>query len=401
MPPPPPKTMVHTSSELNIDLGGWLNNAKMLVPVSEIMKIPSQREKLLKAIENPSQNIVDRPPTVAYQDAPVILQNMDRGNEKNRPFYLSLLMNDFILHNCMLDSGASSNVMTKKVMEQLNLRISRPYHNICAMDSKTIKVHGLIKGLQVHLVAFPDIMIEMDIVVIDVPDAWGMLLSRKTAADLGGNLQMDLTYATIPTPNGSMFRLNRELERKYHVEDPRNPTNELVYREVEMGCYEIESNSLASTKMKLKDELPNVCNVWDTMDSFDGLFLEEDSDKMNNDITPSELETELDFSVENVSSTHQLSEESVRCQKELDGILGPLPPYVLEIGKIKGRISEASLVEDHKDDKVNNDNVKYIIPMKRYAKPFKEKLSSKSFHLAPMQNHQKFFKEDYPKWPKN
>jgi hypothetical protein len=66
MPPPPPKTMVHTSSKLNIDLGGWLNNAKMLVPVSEIMKIPSQREKLLKAIENPSQNIVDRPSTVAY-----------------------------------------------------------------------------------------------------------------------------------------------------------------------------------------------------------------------------------------------------------------------------------------------------------------------------------------------
>ena len=52
--------------------------------------------------------------------------------------FLSLLMNDYLLHNCMLDSGASSNVMTKKVMEQLNLRISRPYHNICAMDSKMI-----------------------------------------------------------------------------------------------------------------------------------------------------------------------------------------------------------------------------------------------------------------------
>jgi hypothetical protein len=40
----------------------------------------------------------------------------------------------------------------------------------------------------------------------------------------------------------------------------------------------------------------------DTMDSFDGLFLEEDLDKMNNDMTPSELETKLDFSVENVSA---------------------------------------------------------------------------------------------------
>jgi hypothetical protein len=265
-------------------------------------------------------------------------------------------------------------------------------------DSKAIKVHGLIKGLQVHLAIFPDIMVEMDIVVIDVLDAWRMLLSRKTTTNLGGHLQMDLTYATIPTPNGSMFRLNRELERKYHVEDPRNPTNNIVYRELEMGCYEIESTSLTSTKMELKYESPNICSVWDTMDSFDGLFLEEDLDKVNNDLTPSELESELD--VENVSSSHQSSEESVRCQKESDGILGPHPPYFSEIGKIKGKIDDASLMENHKDDKVNNDNVKYVIPMKRYAKPFKEKLSSESFHLEPMQNHQKKFKEDYPKWPK-
>ena len=132
------------------------------------MKIPSQREKLLKAIEYPPQTFVDRQPSMDYHDAPVLLQNWDRGNEKNQPFYLSLLVNNKVLHNCMLDSGASSNVMTKKVMEQLNLRISSPYCNICAMDSKTIKVHGLIKGLQVHLAAFPYIMIEMDIVVIDV-----------------------------------------------------------------------------------------------------------------------------------------------------------------------------------------------------------------------------------------
>ena len=73
-----PKSNVYASSELNIDLGGWLSNAKMLVPVSEIMKIPSQREKLLRAIDCPSQKSVDIPPKTACQDAPVILQNMDR-----------------------------------------------------------------------------------------------------------------------------------------------------------------------------------------------------------------------------------------------------------------------------------------------------------------------------------
>jgi hypothetical protein len=77
--PNPPKSNVYANSELNIDLGGWLRNAKMLV-------LPSQREKLLKAIDCPSQKIVDIPPTRTYQDAPVILQNMDRGNKRIGPF---------------------------------------------------------------------------------------------------------------------------------------------------------------------------------------------------------------------------------------------------------------------------------------------------------------------------
>ena len=128
------------------------------------------------------------------------------------------------------------------------------------MDSKKIEVHGLIKDLQVHLAAFPDIQIIMDIVVIDVPDAWGMLLSRKWAADLGGNLQMDLTYATIPTPEGTMVRLNRELQRKYHVEDPKNLRNELKYKLDGIGNYVILSNFVEPEREKVKEEKPN--EVW-------------------------------------------------------------------------------------------------------------------------------------------
>jgi hypothetical protein len=101
---------------------------------------------------------------------------------------------------------------------------------------------------------------------------------------------MGLTYATIPTPNGLEFRLNRELERKYHVEDPRKKENEIVFREVEMGCYEIEHN-LTFTKMELNSKPPSICNVWDPMDSFDGLFLEENLDKTDNNVPPSELKS--------------------------------------------------------------------------------------------------------------
>lgn len=97
------------------------------------------------------------------------------------------------------------------------------------MDSKSVEVHGLIKDLKIHLSTYLDIMIVMNIVVIDVPDAWGMLLSRKCATDLRESIQMDLYYATIPSPRGTGFvRLDRDLERRFHVEDPKMPNNEII-----------------------------------------------------------------------------------------------------------------------------------------------------------------------------
>jgi hypothetical protein len=88
--------------------------------------------------------------------------------------------------------------MSLNVMNQLGLKTTRPYRNICAMDSREVKVCGLIKDLHVSLAVFQDISLTMDVVVIDVLDAWGMILSRKWVTDLGGSIQMDLSYATIP-----------------------------------------------------------------------------------------------------------------------------------------------------------------------------------------------------------
>ena len=98
------------------------------------------KDPLLRKVEVPKNNQknMEKQPVEAYQDTLVILQTMDKANKGNDPFYVTLLVNGQLLHNCMLDSGASSCVMSKKVMQQLNLRISRPYHNICAMDSKKI-----------------------------------------------------------------------------------------------------------------------------------------------------------------------------------------------------------------------------------------------------------------------
>jgi len=111
-----------------------------------------------------------------------------RKNPSHQPFFISLVVGDLLLHNYMLDYGASTNVMSLTIMNRLGLKTTRMYKNICAMDSREVKVFGLIKDLCVSLAVYQDISLLMDMVVIDVLDARGMLLSRKWAVDLGGSI---------------------------------------------------------------------------------------------------------------------------------------------------------------------------------------------------------------------
>ena len=87
----------------------------------------------------------------------------------------------------MIDSGASTNVMPLTVMKRLGLKTTRPYKNVCAIDSREIIVLGLTKDLNVNLAVYPNISALMHIVVIDVPESWCVLISKKCVASLGGN----------------------------------------------------------------------------------------------------------------------------------------------------------------------------------------------------------------------
>ena len=64
----------------------------------------------------------------------------------------------------------------------------------------------------------------MDIVVVDIPPEFGMLLSRSWASKLKGTLQMDMSYATIPL-FGQHRRLYRVNILEYVVISQEKPYN--------------------------------------------------------------------------------------------------------------------------------------------------------------------------------
>ena len=56
----------------------------------------------------------------------------------------------------------------------------------------------------------------MDIVVVDIPPKYGMILSRSWGAKLQGSLQLDMSYATIYV-FGQQRKLYKETLTKYMV----------------------------------------------------------------------------------------------------------------------------------------------------------------------------------------
>ena len=100
-------------------MGMWLNSVRVSTYATDILQIPGQKENLLKALESnqnkshdivkesalPSNNAILEYFPVVLEDLPIVLHSVDPRREYQPPFYVSLLVDNLLLHNYMLYSG--------------------------------------------------------------------------------------------------------------------------------------------------------------------------------------------------------------------------------------------------------------------------------------------------------
>jgi hypothetical protein len=181
-----PKTSKTSKVDLDFHFEGAISKMHVNVPLKEAIKIPSIKECFDTFFSRSTEPM----------DPPIMLQanhfRVQYG--ENPPFFMTLEMNKKYLNNCMLDIGDGANMMSLKVMQQMGLKVTRPYKNVCGFESKEIPTHGVVENVEVHLKEYPEKTVHIDIIVVDVPYVWGMLLSRKFGAMIGGSLEMDLTF---------------------------------------------------------------------------------------------------------------------------------------------------------------------------------------------------------------
>ena len=58
------------------------------------------------------------------EDPPIFLQTMRHDPSVHPPFNVTLEIEGFVLHNCMVDTRATSNVMPLKIMERLGMKVN-------------------------------------------------------------------------------------------------------------------------------------------------------------------------------------------------------------------------------------------------------------------------------------
>jgi hypothetical protein len=201
--PPPFKIVVPEVNEVDRSqehfiLEYELSNIKILVPLSEFLKNYPFKKSIIKVLQPPTSIVTSDVISLQDENSTIIMgPHIEDGSDAYTPFYISLNVHDKFLHNCLMDSGSSHNVITKVVMEELGLEITKPYQDLYSFDSTKFKCLGLIKYLVVSLAQLPMESVVMDIVVDAIPPKFGMILSRMWAKKVGVSLQMDLTYATI------------------------------------------------------------------------------------------------------------------------------------------------------------------------------------------------------------
>jgi hypothetical protein len=145
------------------------------------------------------------------------------------PFLLTFEIFNRNVHNCMVDSCASSNVMPWYVCQKINAKVQPSILKIIHLDRTSVKVIGELKNVLIRLSSNPKVHQVIDIIVVDIPEVYGLFLSRDWPEQLHGYFATDWSHLWLPD-NGKPTRIkvNHEHYLKFMVTDLNDPNEPFI-----------------------------------------------------------------------------------------------------------------------------------------------------------------------------
>ena len=119
------------------------------------------------------------------------------------------------VHNCLVYFGASSNVMHLSICKNINGQPTPSPSQIVQLDRFVVKVIGVMKDALIRLFADPRLCQSIDIMVVDIPEAYGLILSRDWSTKLNGYFATDWFHIWLPYQNSqNQIKILREPHMK-------------------------------------------------------------------------------------------------------------------------------------------------------------------------------------------
>lgn len=196
----------------------------------------------------------------------------------------------------MVDYGASTNVMPFSIAKKLNAEIQKSKIKIIQLDSSRVQVIGELRDVLIRLSTNPVVHQIIDVIVVDIPEAYGLLLSRDWSKKLKGYFATDGSHLWLPHKGEvNKIKVNRGPYMKHTVTELNSPNEAVSGSNGPDGNYCIETffgnfsaelspldnptvstNYLSSSELQeeqevheiVKEELKNDSDVWTMF--FDG-----------------------------------------------------------------------------------------------------------------------------------
>jgi len=162
----------------------WAN-----ISLFDLCHVPQQKEKLLKSLEISDEKL----PTDNQPQEEEIGEASVRGKPKckNPPFLRTFEIFNRNVHNCLVDSGASVNVMPLSVCKKINGKPKPSTWRVIQLDRMNVKVIRKMEDVLIRLSSNEKVCQFIDIVVADMPKAYGLVLSRDWSTKLSGYFASD------------------------------------------------------------------------------------------------------------------------------------------------------------------------------------------------------------------
>ena len=109
-----------------------------------------------------------------------------KSKSRTKPFLLNFEIFNLNGHNCLVDSGASLNVMPLSVCKNINGKPTPSSSQIIQLDRIAVKEAGESKNVLIRLAADERVCQYIDIMVVDIDEAYGLILSRDWYENING-----------------------------------------------------------------------------------------------------------------------------------------------------------------------------------------------------------------------